>query len=405
MTHAAMKSDVEYEIRERWNTLSHHLDERQRRLFAATEAKALGPGGAEVVHFATGMTIRIIRDGIRELDSPAPPDGRIRRSGGGRLPLTETDPTLWPDLDRLVEPSTRGDPTSPLRWTCKSLRTLTSELQAMGHSVSPATVRTLLVANGYSLKVTRKTKEGGQHPDRNAQFEYIQQQANHFMEQGQPVISVDTKKKELVGDFKNGGEEWQPLGFNEEVNVHDFPGDAVAKAIPYGVYDVGRNEALVSVGVDHDTAEFAVSSILRWWSDMGRMAYPEATDLLITADCGGSNGYRLRMWKLQLQRLANETRLNICVSHLPPSTSKWNKIEHRLFCHITRNWRGRPLTSLETVVNLIASTKTAKGLRIQAVIDDGRYQTGVVVPDDQLAEVHLEADGFHGEWNYTVLPT
>lgn len=399
-----MKSDVEYEVRERWNWMSAHLDERQRRLFAAAEARALGEGGVAVVHHATGMTERIIRSGMKELDEPPPADGRVRRAGGGRKSLTETDKNLWADLDKLVEPATRGDPMSPLRWTSKGLRTLAAELSAMGHKVSRGTVAQLLKDHGYSLKVVRKTKEGGKHPDRDAQFQHIQNQVERFQALGQPVISIDTKKKELVGEFKNGGEEWQPQGQNEEVNVYDFPDLALAKAIPYGVFDVNRNEALVTVGIDHDTAEFAVSSIHRWWTDMGSEAYPEATDLLITADCGGSNGNRLRLWKLELQRFADETGLTVSVCHLPPGTSKWNKIEHRLFCHITRNWRGRPLTSLDAVVNLIGSTKTSRGLQVRAVLDKGGYATGIVISKKELSQVNLERDNFHGEWNYTVFP-
>jgi hypothetical protein len=399
-----MKSDADIEVRERYQLVARHVDERARRLFAAAEARALGEGGVVVVHAATGLSERIIRKGMAELDEDPLPPGRVRRAGGGRKRVTETDPTLWEDLEKLVAPTTRGDPMSPLRWTLKGARELTNALKAQGHEVSHPTVIELLKAHGYRMKVTKKTLEGEDHADRNAQFEHIQAEVERFQTQEQPVISIDTKKKELIGDFKNGGAEWQPSGYVEEVNVHDFPDDALAKAIPYGVYDLARNEGHVSVGIDHDTAEFAVSSILRWWHDMGKAAYPDATDLLITADAGGSNGYRLRMWKIQLQRLANETGLTISVCHLPPGTSKWNKIEHRLFCHITRNWRGHPLTSLEVVVNLIGNVRTTTGLCVQAVLDEGEYATGIKITDEELAQVNLERDRFHGEWNYMVLP-
>ena len=399
-----MRSDAEIEVRERYQAVAPHLDERARRLVAAAEARALGPGGVQVVHNATGMSIRVIRAGLADLEAPPLPPGQVRRAGGGRKPLAETDPTLWSDLERLVDPATRGDPMSALRWSSKSVRQLAKELEDLGHQVSHDTVGELLKDHGYSLQGTQKTLEGTSHADRDAQFHHIQATVQRFQAEEQPVISVDTKKKELVGDFKNAGKEWQPKGTPEKVNVHDFPDDATAKAVPYGVYDINRNQGFVSVGIDHDTAEFAVESILRWWREMGKAAYPEATDLLITADCGGSNGNRLRLWKVQLQRLANETGLGISVCHLPPGTSKWNKIEHRLFCHITRNWRGRPLVSLETVVNLIANARTEAGLRVQASLDTATYASGIKITDEELAQVRIERDSFHGEWNYTVFP-
>jgi hypothetical protein len=311
---------------------------------------------------------------------------------------------LLRDLESLVEPVTRGDPISPLRWTCKSVRKLSSELGTMGHKVGGQKVSELLADLGYSLQSPRKKREGTSHPDRDAQFNHINEQAAAFQGRGQPVISVDTKKKELVGDFRNGGREWRPRGQPEPVRVHDFLDPALGKAIPYGVYDVGRNEGWVNVGVDHDTAEFAVESILRWWRRMGKQAYPSARELLITADAGGSNGSRSRLWKVELQRLADETGLRLVVAHYPPGTSKWNKIEHRMFCHITQNWRGRPLESLETIVSLIGNTRTAKGLRIKSSLDDRRYDDGLSISDRELARVRLSPHHFHGDWNYSITP-
>src|SRR5262245_6199098 len=374
--------DVE-RVREKFELLRHVMDERVIRLWAAAEAKALGHGGAAIVTAATGIRGKRIWQGMRDLEELAksppvekPQHQRIRRPGAGRKPLTETDPTLVPDLESLIEPVTRGDPMSPLRWTCKSKTKLAEELKAMGHKVSATKVGRLLHQLGYSLQANKKTIEGAQHPDRDAQFRYINTRARAFLRRGLPVISVDTKKKELVGEFKNGGREWMPTGEPERVRVHDFIDPSLGKAIPYGVYDVGDNAAWVSVGVDHDTAEFAVQTIRSWWRSMGLRAYPNAKELLITADSGGSNGYRNRLWKKCLQEFADETGLSIDVSHFPPGTSKWNKIEHRLFSHISQNWRGRPLVSHEAVVSLIAATNTATGLRVKAKLDRRRYSLG-----------------------------
>jgi len=398
-------------IRKKYELLAAVMDERMTRLWAATEAESLGRGGTAAVTDATGILGKRIRAGIRDLrelrrhpPSELPQDQRVRRPGGGRKKLTEKDPTLLRDLESLVEPVTRGDPMSPLRWTCKSVRKLSSELGTMGHKVGGQKVSELLADLGYSLQSPRKKREGTSHPDRDAQFNHINEQAAAFQGRGQPVISVDTKKKELVGDFRNGGREWRPTGQPEPVRVHDFLDPALGKAIPYGVYDVGRNEGLVNVGVDHDTAEFAVESILRWWRRMGKQAYPSARDLLITADAGGSNGSRSRLWKVELQRLADETGLRLVVAHYPPGTSKWNKIEHRMFCHITQNWRGRPLESLETIVSLIGNTRTAKGLRIKSSLDNRRYDDGLSISDRELARVRLSPHRFHGDWNYSITP-
>jgi hypothetical protein len=342
--------------------------------------------------------------GVRELDDSPDPRGRVRRPGGGPKRLVERDPGLLDALEELVDPDTRGDPQSPLRWTCKSTRELAEALTAQGHPVSDDTVGRLLRQQDYTLQRTQKTEEGAQHPDRDAQFRYVNEQAKQHLAAGQPVISVDTKKKELVGRFANTGREWQPAGEPERVNVHDFPGDAAGKAIPYGVYDLGANAGWVSVGTDHDTAAFAVATIRRWWEQTGRVLYPTATRLLVTADAGGSNGYRIRAWKTQLARLAADTGLAVTVCHFPPGTSKWNKIEHRLFSHISMNWRGRPLVSHEVILELIAATRTRSGLRVQAELDQRRYPLGVRVSDRELAAVPLQRHDWHGEWNYTVLP-
>jgi len=397
------------EIRSRYEDLAPVMDERVTRLWAACEAKALGRGGIAAVTEATGILGKRIGSGMRELKeigrhplTEPPRHQRVRRPGAGRKPLTEKDPTLVTDLDGLVEPVTRGDPESPLRWTCKSVRKLADELRAMGHQVGPQKVSELLHDMDYSLQGTRKTREGSAHPDRNEQFEHINAQARTFQRAGEPVISVDTKKKELVGDFANAGKEWRPAGDPEPVRVHDFIDKRLGKAIPYGVYDIGRNEGWVNVGIDHDTAEFAVESIRRWWRRMGRRVYPEASRLLLTADGGGSNGYRTRLWKLELQRFADESGLDVTVAHYPPGTSKWNKIEHRMFCHITQNWRGRPLESVETVVSLIGNTVTKTGLRIKAALDRHLYEKAITVSDDELASLHIKPHHFHGEWNYTV---
>lgn len=399
-------------IRQKFELLKPELNERTRRLWAAVEAQGCGWGGITAVAAATGLSITTIRTGIQELqhlgtDSPPYallPAGRIRRLGGGRRPLIEQDPSLLSALELLVEPLTRGDPESPLRWTCKSTGKLAAELQAQGHKVSASKVGKLLHALRYSLQANRKTREGSRHPDRDSQFEHINARSKTFLEAGQPMISVDCKKKELLGDFKNGGREWQPQGQPEEVRVHDFLDEELGKAIPYGVYDVAKNEGWVSVGMDHDTASFAVETVRRWWQQMGKPLYSHAEELLIVADSGGSNSARSRLWKTELQRLADETGLRIAVSHLPPGTSKWNKIEHRMFSFITLNWRGRPLLSREVVVSLIGNTSTQRGLRLQAAVDDNLYPTGQKVTDEELAAVHLQREAFHGEWNYTIIP-
>ena len=399
------------EIAGRYTMLAPLLDERQTRLWVAAEAKVLGRGGIAAVTSATGILGKRIRIGMRELEqmegNPPPQpaqEQRIRRPGAGRKLATEKDPTLLRDLESLIDPATRGDPESPLRWTTKSVRNLAAELCAMGHKVGKQKVSELLHDLQYSLQSLRKTTEGSSHPDRNAQFEHINRQAKAFQAKGQPVISVDTKKKELIGDFHNKGQEWQPTGSPEPVRVHDFIDPELGKAIPYGVYDVARNEGWVNVGIDHDTAEFAVESIRRWWRRMGRYAYPDATELLITADGGGSNGCRTRLWKLELQQFANESGLRLTIAHYPPGTSKWNKIEHRMFSHITENWRGRPLESLETVVNLIANTTTSKGLRIKAALDARSYADKIRVSDADLTTVNIKPNTFHGDWNYAISP-
>jgi len=385
--------------------LAPALTERSRRLWAATEALAVGHGGIALVERATGISRSTVTRGIQELKSgDAVSPGRIRQPGGGRKRKIELDPTLAADLDALVEPTTAGDPNSPLRWTSKSVRTLAAELQAMGHAISHQLVAELLQANDYTLQANRKTREGSSHPDRDAQFRYLNDQVCQCQKDGQPVISVDTKKKELVGDFKNGGREWRPKGNPEPVRVHDFVIPEQGKAIPYGVYDLHRNEGWVSIGIDHDTASFAVNTIRRWWKIMGRPAYRKATSLLITADAGGSNGSQRRLWKWELQRFANRTGLAVTVCHFPPGTSKWNKIEHRLFSYIAKNWRGKPLISLATIVSLIGDTTTEGGLRVRSEIDHGVYPKGIEVTDEQMATINLERHSFHGEWNYTIRP-
>jgi hypothetical protein len=402
------RMDSRESVAAKFAVLRPYLDERRRRLWAAAEARSLGRGGVTTVAAATGLRRNTIAAGLRELQaavpSGVPADERVRAPGGGRTSLAEHDPALLRDLEALVEPLTRGDPMSPLRWTCKSTRQLAAELSAQGHPVSHQTVAALLVGLRYSLQSTRKTKEGASHPDRDAQFAYLNAQVQAFQGRGQPVISVDTKKKELVGDFANGGHEWRPVGQPELVRVHDFVDPDRGKAIPYGVYDLATNQGWVSVGTDHDTPAFAVASVQRWWKHMGRPTYPSATELLITADGGGSNGSRARRWKVELQRLADETGLQITVGHLPPGTSKWNKIEHRMFCHITENWRGRPLVSREVIVQLIGHTTTGTGLSIRAELDPQSYPTGIKVTDAELAAVRLEPAAFHGEWNYSILP-
>ena len=391
--------------RAKYKALAPALTERARRLWAATEARAAGRGGITLVARATGIGYSTIQRGLQEL--AAPPDlapSRIRRPGGGRKRTLDKDPTLLSDLEGLVAPTAAGDPMSPLRWTSKSVRHLATALKGMGHRVSHQLVAELLAAAGYSLQVNRKTREGTSHPDRDAQFRYINQHVRRFQRATQPVISVDTKKKELVGDFKNAGRQWRPHGQPAPVRVHDFLIPERGKAIPYGVYDLTRNAGWVSVGIDHDTATFAVRTIGRWWGKMGRPRYRRARSVLITADAGGSNGARVRLWKWELQRLANRTRLAITVCHLPPGTSKWNKIEHRLFSYITSNWRGQPLVSLAVIVNLISATRTAAGLRVRCELDRGTYPKGHDVTDAQMAALNLEPHRFHGDWNYTIHP-
>ena len=397
-------TDVEAAIVAKYVVMAPVLNERARRLWAAAESMAIGYGGDALVSAATGLARQTIRNGRLELAAGVDATPRIRRAGAGRPAIGASQPGVKAALEALVEPLTRGDPTSPLRWTCKSRAKLTAALATQGWRVSSTTVGRLLHALGYSLQALQKRREGTSHPDRNAQFEHINATAAAFLDHGQPVISVDTKKKELVGDFKTAGQEWQPTGLPESVRVHDFPGDAVGKAIPYGVYDMARNEAWVSVGRDHDTPAFAVAAIRQWWTMMGRRAYPHATALFITADAGGSNAYRSRGWKRGLQRLADDLHLCIHVSHFPPGTSKWNKIEHRLFCYITENWRGRPLRTFEAVVALIGHTRTAAGLRVKAKLDKRRYKTGVVVSRAEMRGLALHPHTFHGDWNYELRP-
>ena len=398
---------TEEDIRARYERLQPAMDERMRRLWAANEAAALPYGGIAVVERTTGISRTTLREGIAELDrvdEVTAMVGHVRRPGAGRPTVKERNPGIVAALERLVDPVTRGDPTSALRWTAKSGRTLARELQEQGHVISPQKVCDLLRELDYSLQSTRKTKEGASHPDRDEQFKYINRRVEDFQQRGQPVISVDTKKKELVGEYANGGREWQLEGEPIEVKVHDFPDPEIPKAVPYGVYDIRRNEGWVSVGISHDTADFAIETIRRWWYSMGILAYPEALELLITADAGGSNSYRTRAWKVGLQRLADDTGLNLAVCHFPPGTSKWNKIEHRMFCHITHNWRSQPLVSYEAIVNLIGSTTTSKGLHINALLDEDHYPKGLKISDDELAAVNIWKGRFHGEWNYRVRP-
>ncbi|MFO0964036.1 MAG: ISAzo13 family transposase [Gemmataceae bacterium] len=392
-------------IESKYRGLHDELSEFMRRRWAAVEAVSLGRGGISVVSAATGLAHSTIRRGIRELNGgSAPPGGRERRPGAGRKRIDRIDPYMMESLERLVEPESRGDPQSPLRWTCKSTRRLAKELTAQGHAVGPTTVRRLLKEAGYSLQANRKTREGKSHPDRDAQFRHINRRVETQQRQGQPAISVDTKKKETLGNLKNPGTEWRPKGRPREVDVHDFPDPRKGKAVPYGVYDLAHNEAWVSVGVSSDTAEFAVAAIRTWWKRLGRRRHPQAKRLLITADSGGSNSCRNRLWKVELQRLSNETGLEIEVCHFPPGTSKWNKIEHRLFCHVTRNWRGQPLETYEIVVNLIGSTTTDAGLIVHAQLDADKYQKGRKVSNEEFADVNLTPSRFHGEWNYVIRP-
>lgn len=405
--------DNELTIKKRFELLTPVLDERLRRLSAAAEAQSIGRGGISLVSRATGVSRRAIRAGTQELralesegkkTSAASSQG-IRQPGGGRKKSVDKDPTLRDDLNRLVDPMTSGDPQSPLRWTCKSVRKLAKELGVMGHAVSHRVVADLLHDMGYSLQANRKSRDGVDHPDRDGQFLYINKQMLHALTSGEPAISVDTKKKELVGDFKNAGREWRPKGEPEKVRVHDFKIKELGRVAPYGVYDIGKNTGWVGVGTDHDTAEFAVATIRNWWRSMGCPIYPQAKSLLITADGGGSNGSRLRLWKIQIQRLVDEIGIPVTVCHFPPGTSKWNKIEHRLFSYITQNWRGKPLVSHEVIVNLIASTTTESGLRVHAEIDSTEYPLGRKVSNAEIAKVNIQRHSFHGEWNYTISPT
>jgi Rhodopirellula transposase DDE domain len=398
------------QVRTKYQALAPIMNEKMRRHWAASEAIAIGWGGISAVARATGLSQTTIQAGIKELQQPPLsanlPDSEIgqRRPGAGRKPLTETDRRLQRDLEKLLESSTRGSPTSPLRWTSKSSRQLADELGGQGHQVSYRTVTRLLHDLDYSLQANRKTKEGQPHPDPDAQFEHINHRVRAFQRRGQPVISVDTKKRELIGDFKQSGRQWRRQGGPLKVRLDDFEDKDLGHAIPYGVYDLRHNEGWVSVGIDHDTAEFATETIRRWWLEMGRKLFPNATELLVTADGGGSNGSRLRLWKVCLQALADELGLRMTVCHFPPGTSKWNKIEHRLFCHLTQNWRGEPLVSRAVIVNLIGNTTTRTGLKVQADLDLNSYPTGIKVSDEELASVYLEKDKFHGEWNYTIIP-
>jgi Rhodopirellula transposase DDE domain len=412
--------DASRAVEEKYRALAGRLDEATLRLWVAAEARSLGRGGVSLVAKAAGVSRTTVYAGLAEIEAASKVSKkkqasetsamaggagrRIRAAGGGRKKLIELDPGLLDALDALVEPTSRGDPMSALRWTCKSTTRLAYELNRQGHFVSQRTVCDLLAQLNYSLQSVRKTREGAQHPDRDAQFHHIAKAVAEYQRQHQPVISVDTKKKELIGDFKNCGREWQPAGRPERVRVHDFIDDELGKVSPYGVYDLTANEGWVSVGIDHDTAEFAVQSIRRWWLEMGRPVYPKAKRLLITADCGGSNGYRVRLWRVELQRLADEMGLTVQVCHFPPGTSRWNKIEHRMFCHITNNWRGRPLLTRQIVVKLIGGVTTEQGLRVRAALDERAYDPGVKVTDEQLAAVSIERDDFHGEWNYRIRP-
>jgi len=392
-------------IGQRYQELAPVLDERGRRRFAAAEARAYGHGGVSVVSRLTGIARSTIVRGLKENEQNTEVEsGRVRKPGAGRKAKCSQDSTLLPDLKRLVEPATRGDPMRALRWTFKSLRHLSQALQAQGHSVCPHVVADCLRELGYSLQANRKTREGSEHMDRDAQFQYLNDQATEFLKADEPVISVDTKKKELVGNFKNNGREWRPKATPEEVNVHDFIDPKLGRAVPYGVYDIADNKGWVSVGTDHDTASFAVHAIRRWWSAMGHQRYPKASRMLITADGGGSNGHRVRLWKIELQALANELQIPITVCHLPPGTSKWNKIEHRLFSFITLNWRGKPLRSFRTIIQLIAATTTTAGLTVRAELDENKYPKGVKISDAKLAAVHILRHSFHGDWNYTISP-
>jgi transposase len=397
-----MMDDVK--LQRKYQTIFPHLNERQKRLVAAADAQYIGHGGVAKIAEASGISRVTVIKGKVDLSGESLPLNRARKEGGGRKKISRKEPAILEDLESLVEPATRGDPMSALRWTCKSTRILADELMALGYRVSYRVVGELLKGLGYSLQGNVKTTEGTDHPDRDKQFKYINELADGFLEGNSPVISVDTKKKELVGNFKNGGQEWRPKGEPVEVNMHDFPDKNKGKAVPYGVYDIGQNAGWVNVGCDGDTAKFAVESIRRWWDCMGSPQYALAKKILITADSGGSNSYRGRLWKKELQLFANQTGLEITVCHFPPGTSKWNKIEHRLFSHITMNWRGKPLISHEVVVNLIGATKTRTGLRVKSGLDQNLYPTGVKVSNEEMAKLKIKPHDFHGEWNYTVSP-
>ena len=393
-------------ITKRFELLEPILGEREVRMLVAAEVECIGRGGITLVAQATGVSRRRIAEGIKELRGEKHLDkGRTRRKGGGRKKIIEKDAELERDLDLLLDPCTRGDPESPLRWTSKSLRKLARELTAMGHKIGKSAVAGILRKMGYSLQANRKTQEGSSHEDRDAQFQHISSRASEFLKDGQPVISVDAKKKELIGRFKNCGREYHPKGSPEEVCVYDFMDKQLGKGVPYGVYDTGKNEAWVSIGIDHDTSSFAVETIRRWWRHLGQECYPNAKKLLITADSGGSNGSRVRLWKMELQNLANELGMEISVCHLPPGTSKWNKIEHRLFSFITKNWRGKPLVSHQIIVNLIANTTTSTGLKVRCELDPNPYPKGTKISDKELATINISKEIFHGEWNYTIAPS
>ncbi len=396
--------NTEQQLSIKLNTVLPHLNEKQRRLFLGAEAKALGWGGISKVAQATGVSRVTIYKALEEIQLHSPVSERIRKPGAGRKGVEEHYPDLSKELELLVDPVTRGDPESPLRWTCKSTRQLATELARQGYRASHVTIAELLHDLDYSLQANAKTLEGSKHPDRDAQFNYINEEVKQFLKRGQPVISVDTKKKELVGNFKNPGREWQPKGAPEKVEVHDFASLESPKVIPYGIYDIGKNMGWINVGCDHDTASFAVASIRRWWLSMGKAIYPEAKDLMICADGGGSNGYRVRLWKVELQSFATETGFQITTCHFPPGTSKWNKIEHRLFSHISMNWRGRPLVSHEVIVKLIGKTSTQQGLRVKAKLDKRKYPTKIKVSDQEMKQIKLKPHTFHGEWNYSIKP-
>ncbi|MCJ7753846.1 MAG: ISAzo13 family transposase [Thermoanaerobaculales bacterium] len=391
-------------IRQRWNADGSKRDERGRRLFAASEARAAGWGGLAAVSSVTRLARSTIERGLNDLDAPPLAPGQVRREGGGPRPLVKRDATLLEDLRGIVEPVTLGDPVRPLLWVSKSLGKLAAALQAMGHTVSPNSIRPLLCELGFSRQANRKAEEGSRHPDRNAQFDYINAEVCVAQAANQPVVSVDTKKKELVGNYRNGGTDYRPKGDPTRVKTHDFEDKALGKVAPYGVYDIAANTGWVSVGITHDTAEFAVSAIRTWLEKMGRQRYPDATELTITADCGGSNGARVRLWKIELQKLADETGLAIKVHHYPPGTSKWNKIEHRMFCHITQNWRSRPLTDRAAIVELIAATTTKTGLKIESALDTRTYEKGIKVSDAEMKRLDIRGDTFHPEWNYKITP-